>query len=185
MSTDRLGTLTKIIKRVALSLALLDVVAYFAVLQPVQNMWQASAERYDSLRLEGLKEESRVSRLKWYTDEVPAMQKDVDDFLDNEVQPKKKSFSRITRLVMGLADKTGVSLPASAIGYQMDQQHAQLLDRMGLIVTVKGPFKNLLEFAHDLETTSDDFLVFRNVRLDAGEGGDLSLQLAADFYLTP
>ncbi|HLY61951.1 MAG TPA: hypothetical protein VKV95_14490 [Terriglobia bacterium] len=177
--------MTKIIKRVALSLALLDVVAYFAVLRPVQNMWQASAERFDTVRLEGLKEEARVSRLKWYTDEVPDMQKDVDGFLDNEVQPKKKSFSRITRLVIGLADKTGVSLPPAAIGYQTDQQHGQLLDRMGLMVTAKGPFKNLLEFAHELETTSDDFLVFRNVRLDAGESGDLTLQLAADFYLTP
>jgi hypothetical protein len=182
---ERQKKLTKIVQRVALGLVALDVLVYFAVLLPVQNMWQASAEHYDSVRREGVKVESRVSRLKWYTDEVPSMQKDVDDFLSNEVQPKKKSFSRTTRLVLGLAEKTGVSISASGINYQIEQSHGQLLDRMGLIISAKGPYQNLLQFAHELETTSDDFLVLRSAKLDAGEGADLSLQLAADFYLTP
>lgn len=185
MPMNRQKTITTLIKSVAVGFAVLDVVVYFAVLQPVQKMWQASAERFNSARLEGVKEESRVARLKWYADAVPDMQKDVDEFLENEVQPKKKSFSRTTRLLLGLADKAGVSLPPSGIAYQMDAAHGQLLDQMGLIFTLKGPFKNLMEFAHELETTSDDFLVIRNVRLDAGEGTDLSMQVATDFYLTP
>lgn len=185
MSMDRRKILTRILERVAVGLVVLDVVVYFAVLQPVQRMWQERAERYNTVRLQVINEEARVNRLKWYTDAVPSMQKDVDDFLSNEVQSKRKSFSRTTRLVLGLADQTGVSLPASAINYQMDPKHDQLLDRMGLTLTVKGPFKNLVDFAHQLETTTDDFLVFRGFTFETQEDSDLSLRLATDFYLTP
>ncbi|HEV2348338.1 MAG TPA: hypothetical protein VG028_00665 [Terriglobia bacterium] len=182
---DRRKTVTRIIERTAVAIVVLDVVLYFAVLLPLQRSWQARAERYNTVRLQVLNEEARVNRLKWYTDAVPSMRKDVDDFLSNEVRSKRKSFSRTTRLVLGLADQTGVSLPPSAINYQMDPQHDQLLDRMSLNMTVKGPFKNLLDFAHELETTTDDFLVLRGFSFEAGEGPDLSLRLATDFYLTP
>jgi hypothetical protein len=185
MSMSRQKVLTRIIERVAVGLVILDVVVYFAVLQPLQRMGQERAQRLDTIRLEIIHEEARVNKLKWYTDAVPSMRQDVDDFLSNEVQSKRKSFSRTTRLLLGLADQTGVSLPPSAISYQMDPQHGAVLDRMGLTVTVKGPFKNLLDFAHELETTTDDFLVFRAFNIDSGDGPDLSLRLATDFYLTP
>lgn len=182
---NRQKFVTRIIQRVALGLVALDVVLYFAVLQPVQRMWQARAERYNTVRLQVINEQARVNRLKWYTDALPAMQKDVDEFLSNEVQPKRKSFSRTTRLALGIADQTGVTLPGSAISYHVDSQRGQLLDEMGLNITVTGSFTNLLDFAHELETTTDDFLVFRGFSFEAGEGSNLSLRLATDFYLTP
>jgi len=109
----------------------------------------------------------------------------VDDFLANAVQPKKKSFSRTTRLVLDLADQAGVSLEPSTITYHMEPHHDQPLDQMSISLTVSGPFKNLLEFAHDLETSTDDFLVFRGFSFETKESGDLNLRLSTAFYLTP
>jgi hypothetical protein len=185
MAMDRRKMLTRIIERTAVGLVLLDVVLYFAVLLPAQRLWQESAERYNTVRLQIIGEEARVNRLKWYTEALPSMEKDVDDFLNHQVHSKKKSFSRTTRLVLGLADQTGVSLPPSAITYEMDKKHDQPLDRMSIMLTVKGPFENLLDFAHEMETTSEDFLVFRGFSFQTGEGSDLTLRLATDFYLTP
>lgn len=185
MSMDRNKLLRRIIERVAVGLVVLDVVLYFAVLQPVRRMWQERAKRYNAVRLQVINEQARVNRLKWYTDALPSMQKDVDDFLANEVQSRKKSFSRTTRLVLGLADQTGVSLEPSAIAYHMEPHHDQLLDQMSISMVVSGPFKNLLEFAHELETSTDDFLVFRGFSFESKESGDLNLRLLTAFYLTP
>jgi len=185
MSKDRKKLLTRIIERVAVGLVVLDVALYFAVLQPVQRMWQERAERYNAARLQVINEQARVNRLKWYTDALPSMQQDVDDFLSNEVQSRKKSFSRTTRLVLGLADQTGVSLEPSAITYHMEPHRDQLLDQMNLSITVGGQFKNLLDFAHELETNTDDFLVFRGFSFETKEDSSLSLRLATDFYLAP
>ncbi len=184
MSRDRRRNITRIFERVAVGLVFLDVVLYFVVLQPIRNMAQAKFESANEARLRLKNEEARVRRLEWYKGAVPATEQDLEDFLSNEVQSKRKSFSRSTRLVRGLAQEAGLEIAASGISYRMESLHDQPLDRMNIMVTVKGPFQSLVNFAHDLETTSDDFLVIRDFSFDSSEGENLSLRLSADLYLT-
>ncbi len=183
MSNFRRNNLTHNLERVAIGLALLDVVLYFAVVRPMVNLAKEKFERSEVARLQVQNERERVNRLEWYKSALPGTEKDINDFLSNEVRSRRKSFSRSTRLVRGLAEHSGLEL--TGISYHLESLRDQPLDLMDLSMTVKGPFPSLLNFAHGLETTSSDFIVIREFIFDSAEGKDLSLRLSAELYLTP
>jgi hypothetical protein len=184
MSRDRRKNLIRKFERVAVGLVALDAVLYFVVLKPLRTRAQSEFESINEVRLSLRNEEARVKRLEWYKNALPATESDLDDFMSNEVQSKQKVYSRSTRLVRGLAQEAGLELALNGISSRMDPSRAAPLGRMNLMISVNGPFKSLLSFAHALETTSDDFLIIRDFRFDSGEGEDMSLRLSADLYLT-
>lgn len=175
--------LTRYLEGVALGLLFLDVALYFAVVRPLVNSAQEEFEQSEQARLQVQNEKARVSRLEWYKGALPGTAKDIQDFLTNDVKSRRKSFSRSTRLVRGLAEHSGLEL--TSIGYRLESLRDQPLDLMEISMTVKGPFPSLLNFAHSLETTSSDFIVIREFSFDSAEGKDLSLRLSAELYLTP
>lgn len=185
MSRDHRKNMIRTFERVAVGLVALDAVLYFVVLQPLRTRAQSKFESINEARLTLRVEEARVKRLEWYKSALPATESDLEDFMSNEVQSKRKVYSRSTRLVRGLAEEAGLELAPGEISYRPDPSRAEPLGRMNLLIFVKGPFKSLLNFAYALETTSDDFLVIRDFRFDSGEGEDMSLRLSADLYLTP
>jgi len=185
MSRQRRKNLVRIFERIAVGLVALDAVLYFAVLQPLRMRAQSKFESINEARLNLRIEEARVKRLEWYKNALPATESDLDDFMSNEVQSKRKVYSRATRLVRGMAQEAGLELAPNGIAYRMDPSHSAPLGLMELTISAKGPFKNLLSFAHALETTSDDFLIIRDFRFDSGEGEDMTLRLSTDLYLTP
>ena len=183
MSNDRRKKLTHIIERAAIGLVLLDAVLYFAVVRPLANLAGEQFERSEQARLKVQKESHRVSRLEGYKDSLPETEKDINDFFNNELKSRRKSFSRSTRLVRGLAEHAGLKL--TGINYNLESVRDQPLNRMNLAIIVEGPFPSLLNFAHGLETTRDDFILVREFNFEAPEGKDMTLRVAAEMYLTP
>src|SRR5579859_1933708 len=183
MTNIRRNSLIRNLERVALGLAILDVVLFFAVVRPLVNLVQGKLEQSEEVRLHIQNEKARVSRLEWYKSALPGTEKDINNFLSNEVKSRRKSYSRFTRLVQGQAEHAGIKL--TGISYRLESLRDQPLDLMSIGMTVEGPFPSLLNFAHGLETTSSDFIVIREFSFDAVEGKDLSLRLAAGLYLTP
>jgi len=184
MSIERRKKLIRIVERVAVGLLLLDALLYFIVIQPTRSMTQQQFERSNEARLRIQKEEKQLKRLEWYKESVPMTEKEVASFLADQVQSKRKSFTRATRLVRELADQSGLDI-SGGISYRMDVTRDEPLDRMNITVLVKGPFNSLMNFAHGLETTSDDFFVIHDFNFDSStEGAKLALKLSADLYLT-
>lgn len=183
MTNIRRNILTRTLERVAFGLALLDVVLYFAVVRPLVNLAQEKFEQSEEVRLHIQNEKARVTRLEWYKSALPQTEKDINNFLRNEVKSRRNSYSRSTRLVQGLAEHSGINL--TGISYRMESLRDQPLDLMSIGMTVEGPLPSLLNFAHGLETTTGDFIVIREFAFESGEGKDLSLRLAAQLYLTP
>jgi hypothetical protein len=72
----------------------------------------------------------------------------------------------------------------TGVSYRLQTDHKEPLQQLGLTVTVEGPFENLLQFAHAMETEKDLVLV-RGLAFQQGKGGDLGLRLVADLYVTP
>jgi hypothetical protein len=184
MSMERRKRVIRIVERTALGIMLLDALLYFVVIQPTRSMTQQTFERSNQVRLRVLNEETQLKRLEWYKESVPMTEKEVESFLSDQVQSKRKSFTRATRLVRDLADQSGLDF-SGGISYRMDAARDEPLDRMNITVLVKGPFNSLMNFAHGLETTSDDFFVIHDFSFDYAEGGKLALKLSADLYLTP
>lgn len=183
MSNIRQNIVIRNIEMVAIGLVLLDVVLYFAVVRPLVNLAQGKFEQSEEARRHIRNEKETVSRLEWYKSALPGTEKDINNFLSNEVKSRRKSYSRSTRLVQGLAEHSGLKL--TGISYRLESLRDQPLDLMNISMTVEGPFPSLLNFAHGLETTSSDFIVIREFAFESGEGKDLSLRLTAELYLTP
>jgi len=182
MTSERRLRLTRIVERNAIGLVFLDVVLYFAVVQPIRNMAQQKLEDDRNERLKVLNEESRVRRLESYRDGVPRTAREIDQFFTNEIHPKRRSFTRAMRLTQGLAAHSGVQI--TGIGTRTDPLGDEPLERMNLAIIAKGPFRGLLSFAHGLETTSSEFVVIHDFSFEAAEGADLQLRLAGELYLT-
>ena len=185
MSRDRRKNLNRAFERVAVGLVALDAVVYFVVVQPLRNRTQSKFESIREARLGLRNEEARVKRLEWYKKALPATESDLDDFMGNEVHSRRKSYSRSSRLVRALAQDAGLELDPGGVSLHPEALRDKPLDRMNVTISVKGPFKNLLSFAHALETTSDDFLIIRAFNFTSGESEGMALQLSAELYLTP
>lgn len=183
MSNDRRKNLTRILERVAIGLVLFDVVLYVAVVRPLGKLAKEQFERSEQARLKIQNEKARVSRLEWYKSALPGAEKDLNDFFSNEVKSRRKSFSRTTRMARGLAEHAGIKL--TSISYNPESLRGQALDLMVISMTLEGPIPGLLNFAHGLETTRDNFILVRDFNFDAPEGKDMTLRLSAEMYLTP
>ena len=183
MSKDGRKNLIRIVESVAVALVVLDAAVFFAVIQPLRNMTQEAFARFDDERLQVRNAEARVKRLEWYQASVPSSEKELDDFMGKQVQPKRKSFTRLARLLRDIAEHSGVEL--SNFTFKPDTARDEPLDRMNISVSVAGSFPNLMDFAHGLETTTSDFIVIQDFEFAATEGSNVGLKLVADLYLTP
>ena len=183
MNKNRKKKLIRIVERVAVGLVVLDAVLYFAAVQPLRNMAQERLERANEKRLEIRNDEVKVRRLEWYKGSVPGTEKEISDFMTQQVQSKRRYFTRATRVIEELANHSGVEV--SGFSYKADSVRGEPLDRMNITMIVKGTFPGLMSFAHGLETTSSEFFVIHDFTFDTPEGANIALRLSADLYLTP
>jgi len=183
MSKGGRKNLTRIVEGVAVALVVLDAVVYFAVVQPLRNMTQEAFARFDEERLQLRNAEARVKLLEWYQASVPSTEKELDDFMSKQVQPRRpKSFTRVARLLREIAEHAGVEYTFT---FKPDTVRDEPLDRINISVSVTGSFPSLMDFAHALETTTSDFIVIHDFDFAATEGSSVDLKLAADLYVTP
>jgi len=182
MSKSRRKALIRVVERVALALLLLDVVIYFALVRPLRHLRAAEESRYTAARDRVREARARVVRLEESQVAVPETEEQLNVFLRSHVPPRRQGFSRAARLVRRLTEQSGLHL--ANIAYKLNSAQDEPLQRLGIEVDVEGPFLNVLNFAHALETASD-FLLVRSFTFERGESGTVALRLGADLYLKP
>ena len=99
------------------------------------------------------------------------------------VPSRREGFARATHLIWSLKEDSGVRIDGVSFKPEKRTQDDPL-QPLAAEVSLEGPFSNLINFAHSLETASD-FVVVRALNFNPGEGAKLSLHLSADFYITP
>jgi len=184
MTINRRKLLTHVLEALAATLVIGDVALYFAVLRPLQDRVREEQEHHRQARVILTPEEKRVERLDQYDKELPTAKDQIGAFLDKHVPPRHQQYSTADKLVADLSEKSGVQL--TALGYRAETEHKNPnpLRWLRIEVTAEGEFKNLMDFAHQLEC-GDDFMLIRYVSFDTGDRGQPNLRLAADLYVAP
>jgi Tfp pilus assembly protein PilO len=169
----------RILERVALGLALLALGVWLVVAHPFEDKLLAEQQAYRNARQQKLAMEARVARLE----KIPVADAgaELKDFVSEHMPLRRRSFSKAADLVRRLTEESGVQL--SGVSYRLDEVKGEPLQRLGIEVSVQGPFPSLMGFAHAVETSSD-FLVLRGFSLETGDGATLALRMTADLYLT-
>ncbi len=184
MNTTRRKLLTHILEGLAVTLVLLDIAVYFAVLRPLQDRVREEQTRHRQARATLAPVQKRVEKLETYASKLPTADGQIGQFLKKHVPPRIRAYSTAYGLVATLAEKSGVQLTAE--GYKLEPEHKNPnpLQWLRVEVGADGRFNDLMDFAHRLES-GDEFLLIRNVAFDLGDKGQPSLRLAADLYVTP
>jgi len=184
MTMTRRKLVTRILEGLAVTLVLLDVAVYFAVLRPLQDHVRDEQSRHRQALATLAPVQKRVEKLQTYASKLPTADGQIGQFLEKHVPPRSRAYSTAYGLVAKLAEKSGVQLTAE--GYRLESEHKNPnpLQWLRVEVGAEGGFNNLMDFAYQLES-GDEFLLIRNVAFDMGDKGQLSLRLAADLYVTP
>ncbi len=170
----------RILERVAVGMVLLTLGFWLAVVRPYEDKLLAQQQAYRNARQQKLTMEARVARLE----KIPVTDADAElnQFESEHMPSRRRSFSKAADLVRRLTAESGVQL--SGVSYRLGEVKDEPLQRLGIEVSVQGPFPSLLDFAHAVETSAD-FLVLRGFSLETGDGGTLALRMTADLYVTP
>jgi Tfp pilus assembly protein PilO len=174
--------LVRAIQSAAVAVLALDLVVYLAVVRPLSNTAADEQRRFVSSRQGILRTQASIAQLQRELTLLPATDKDLQEFLDQHVAPRRRGYSRAAGLVHQLTQDSQVNL--KQVAYRLESDPKEPLERLGIQVNVEGPFESLLHFTHALETSSD-FLLVRGVIIQPGESGGLSLRLLAELYVIP
>lgn len=167
---------------VALILVAANIAAYFAVVVPIAKVRASEEQRFTSARKRNQELRARVAQLERYQTAVPATAQQLEDFVKEHVPSRRQGFSRAARLVRRHTENAGIEL--AGISYKLESAPNEPLRRLSLEIDVMGPFANVLEFAHAIETASE-LVIVRNFNLGVREDRLLTLRLGADLYLQP
>lgn len=182
MRKNRRKALIRVIESVALALVVVDVVFWLALLQPLRRLLAAEQHGLSVAQTRLQEQRSRVERLKTFQAALPGAHQQLKVFLRDHIPPRRRAFSRAARLVRRLSEQSGLQL--TSLSYRLDSSSDRPLERLGMEVTVEGPYPGLVKFAHTLETASD-FILVRDFKVQPGDKGNLALRLGADLYLEP
>lgn len=169
--------------KVALILVVLDLIAYLAVYRSVNGMLSREQQRFTAQRIQWRRQQAASLRVERRAEALPAAERQVSTFVEAHVPRRREGYSRAAVLVENLTRRSGVEL--AGIAYKKDDDRSSVpFRRLTLSVYVQGPFNNLLNFGHGLETASD-FIVVRSFKFESSGEGMLGLRLSADLYLMP
>jgi len=175
-------TIYRIIETAALSLAALDLIAYLVIARPLASSVSAEQERFSQSRQQVKASEARIGLYQKELSEMPATGRELHAFLEEHVPPRRRGYSRVSGLVHKLTQDSNVQM--DQLGYRLEMEPKDPLQRLEFQVKVTGPFEALLRFTHALETSSDLVLV-RGLIFQTGETQGLGLRILADAYVTP
>jgi Tfp pilus assembly protein PilO len=182
MSRSKRKALIRAVERIAVAIAVLDVAAYAVLILGLGNRISAAQQLREDLLRHVRDEGKRIVRLEKFKSSLPDAENQLAQFEQKHVPTRRKGFSRAAQLVREVAQQSGVEV--TDVGYKLDSEKNQPLERLAITVSVEGPFTNLVRFAHALET-ADDFIVERGFKFEPREGGNLALHLSSDLYLLP
>jgi len=170
----------RLLETTALGVVMLDAVLYLAVVRPLRRMVTAEERRLTVARQQLQQAEHVATRLEKYLAALPDVEGQMRDFLQKHVVPRRRGFSQAARLVRLLTEASNLQL--ASVAYKLESAPDEPLERLEVDVSVVGSFRNLLAFAHALETSSD-LLLIRECVFEPAEQGALGLRLRANLYL--
>lgn len=179
MRQSRRRNVIRIMEGVALGLVLVDLVLWLGLVRLYDRKVRTEQERLEIARRRWQEEKARVAQLEKI--QATGTDAELNDFLHDHMPPRRSSFSRAARLLSRLSQQSGVQL--SGVNYRLNSPKEEPFKRLGMDISVHGPFPSLLSFAHGLETASD-FVLVRSFSFEPGDGGVLALRLGAELYLT-
>jgi Tfp pilus assembly protein PilO len=182
MKRNRRKAIIRFFERAALGVAILDAAIYFAAVRPLRNRIAATESSYHQERVQTQLRQARVDRLEKLQKNLPTTDDQLKTFLDGHVPPRQHAFSEADRLIRELTTQSAVQL--DTVSYKLTSEKGEPLERLGIDVTVEGPFSNLLKFAHSLES-AQQLILLRNFTFSASQGRIVSLKVGAELFLTP
>ena len=182
MRRSRRQIVTRILEITGLGLVILDIALFFGAYRPLEKKLAVEQEKYAAGRQNIRAQQARIERLAKFQDALPHAGDQLHDFVAASIPPRKRGFSQAAHLIRQVTEASGVLL--TSVDYRLDSKHLEPLERLGVDINVDGPYLKILKFAHALETAKE-FILIREFTLASGEGGNLSLRLLADLYLTP
>jgi Tfp pilus assembly protein PilO len=169
--------------KIGLLLVALDAVAYVALYRSVMSLLAREQQQFAETRLQWKGRQAALLQVQRRAAALPATEQQVRSFVEKHVPHQREGYSRAGVLIEGLSQRTGVELSGIAFKRE-DRQETGPFRRLTVNIYVQGPFANLLNFGHGLETASD-FIVVRGFKFESGGQGVLGLRLTADLYLMP
>lgn len=182
MRRSRRQIVMRIVEIAGLGLVVLDIALYFAAYRPLGSKLASEQQRFTEERQSHRDLQVRIDQLEKFQAALPQAGEQFQDFMTASAPPRKRGFSQAAHLIRQVTEASGVQL--TSVGYRLDSQHHDPLERLGLDINVEGPYAKMIKFAHALETAKE-FIVIREFSLASGENGILGLRLVADLYLTP
>lgn len=177
---SRRKVLARLFVKIVLALFLADLAAYYALERGLANMLRATEHQFNLTRRAWRAEQGRVRSLEERAAALPEAEAQVQTFVKKHMPPRRRGFSQAARLVRQVSERSEVEL--SGLSYNLEENPQGPFERLTLRVIVEGPFPSLLNFAHNMETTTD-FVLLRGFTVEQGDEGVLGLHLTADLYL--
>lgn len=182
MRRDRRKKIIRVFEIAALGAVVLDVAIYLLAVLPLRRQIVQGENSYHQVSLQVAQRKQHVVRLEKIHQELPAAEDHLKTFLQHHVPSRRRVFSDSAHLIRILTQQSGVQL--QGISYKLSSEQGEPLDRLGLDVTVEGPFPSLLRFAHSLET-GEDLILVKSFTFSAGQSGAVTLRVSGVLYLTP
>jgi hypothetical protein len=170
--------------RVGLLLVALDAIAYLAVDRSMADLAAREEQQFSAVRLQLRGQQAALLQVQRRVDALPAEEKQLRAFVEKHIPRRREGYSRAAVLIESLTQRSGVQFSGIGFGRVEDQETVGPFRVLTINVSVQGPFANLLNFSHGLDTASD-FMVVRGFKFESGGQGVLGLRLTADLYLMP
>jgi hypothetical protein len=170
--------------RIGLLLVVLDAVAYLVIERSLADLVAREEQQFVSTRLQLRGQRLALLRIQQRVNALPAEEKQLRGFMEKHIPRRREGYSRAAVLIENLTQRSDVELSGIGFGRVDDQQTDGPFRVLTVNANVQGPFANLLNFSHGLDTASD-FLVVRSFKFETGNQGVLGLRLTADLYLMP
>jgi Tfp pilus assembly protein PilO len=119
------------------------------------------------------------TRLERFKAELPADERQWDDFFTTHFHPAGSGYSAISEDLGNLSHAAG--LRADRIGFSQHTPDARGLMQVDISTAVEGDYDNLVQFLNKLEH-SDSFYVLDNLALASGSSGRIRLNLQLRTY---
>lgn len=119
------------------------------------------------------------ARLEKFKTELPADEKQWDDFFNSHFHPASAGYSAISEDLGSLSRSAG--LQSDSITFHQQIPDARGLVQVDISTAVEGNYESLLQFLDKLEH-SDNFYVLDTLALASSNGGKLRLNLQLRTY---
>lgn len=182
MTRSHHKALIRFFERAALGVVILDAVVYFAGVRSLHSQVVEAEGSYRRVQQEVQQRQGRVAQLVSFQESLPQADQHLKAFLNEHVPSRQHAFSEAARMIRVLTNQAGVQL--DDVSYKLTKEKDEPLERLGIDVTVEGPFSNLLKFAHTLESAPQLILV-KDFAFSNGQKGIVTLRVGAELYLTP